>query len=167
MSTFDIASKDDLQALDNTINTVKKEIQGRFDFKDSPVVIELNKKDFTLMLDVESDMKMKQVIDILISRRMKQGIPANAFDFDKDAYPSGKVMKKEVILKNGLKQDVAKQIVKAIKDSGLKVQPSIMDTIVRVTGKKIDDLQAVKQHIKLCKETDFGVPLQFENMMQS
>jgi uncharacterized protein YajQ (UPF0234 family) len=167
MSTFDIASKDDLQALDNTINTVKKEIQGRFDFKDSPVVIELNKKDFTLMLDVESDMKMKQVIDILISRGMKQGIPANAFDFDKDAYPSGKVMKKEVILKNGLKQDVAKQIVKAIKDSGLKVQPSIMDTIVRVTGKKIDDLQAVKQHIKLCKETDFGVPLQFENMMQS
>ncbi|MGC8750902.1 YajQ family cyclic di-GMP-binding protein [Hydrotalea sp.] len=161
MPSFDIASKVDLQTLDNTINTVKKEIQGRFDFKDSPVVIDLNKKDFTLMLEVESEMKMKQVIDILISRGMKQGIPANAFDFNKDAYPSGKIMKKEVTVKNGLKQDVAKKIVKAVKDSGLKVQPSIMDTIVRVTAKKIDDLQAV---IKLCKETDFGVPLQFENM---
>ncbi len=161
MPSFDIASKVDLQLLDNTINTVKKEIQGRFDFKDSSVVIDLNKKDFTIMLEVESDMKMKQVIDILISRGMKQGIPANAFDFEKDAYPSGKVLKKEVSVKNGLKQDVAKKIVKAIKDSGIKVQAAIMDTIIRVTGKKIDDLQAV---IKLCNEQDFGVPLQYENM---
>ncbi|GHT98228.1 MAG: YajQ family cyclic di-GMP-binding protein [Hydrotalea flava] len=161
MPSFDIASKVDLQLLDNTINAVKKEIQGRFDFKDSPVIIELNKKDFTIMLEVESDMKMKQVIDILISRGMKQGISANAFDFEKDAYPSGKVIKKEVAVKNGLKQDNAKKIVKSIKDSGLKVQAAIMDTIIRVTGKKIDDLQAV---IKLCNEQDFGVPLQFENM---
>src|SRR5689334_3127887 len=103
MPSFDIASKVDLQTLDNAINTVKKEISGRFDFRDSPVVVELNKKDFVVSLEVESDMKMKQLIDVLISRAMKQGIDANAFDFEKDAYPSGKVVKKEVPVRNGLK----------------------------------------------------------------
>jgi hypothetical protein len=161
MPSFDIASKVDLQTLDNAINTVKKEIQNRFDFRDSPVNIELNKKDYIVMLEVESDMKMKQVIDVIISRSMKQGIDANAFDFDKDAYPSGKVVKKEISVKNGLKQDDAKKIVKAIKDSGLKVQAAIMDNIIRVTAKKIDDLQDV---IALCRNGNFGVPLQYENM---
>ncbi|OIR00719.1 putative nucleotide-binding protein [mine drainage metagenome] len=161
MPSFDIASKVDLQTLDNAINTVKKEIQNRFDFKDSLVNIELNKKDYTVMVEVESDMKMKQVLDVIISRSMKQGIDAAAFDFSKDAYPSGKVVKKEISVKNGLKQEDAKKIVKAIKDAGLKVQPAIMDNIIRVTGKKIDDLQEV---IALCKSGNFGLPLQFENM---
>jgi hypothetical protein len=161
MPSFDIASKVDLQTLDNAINTVKKEIQNRFDFKNSAVEIELNKKDYIVMLEVESDMKMKQVIDVIISRSMKQGIDSNAFDFSKDAYPSGKVVKKEVSVRNGLKQEDAKKIVKAIKDAGLKVQPAIMDNIIRVTGKKIDDLQ---EAIALCKTQDFGIPLQFENM---
>jgi len=161
MPSFDIASKVDLQTLDNAINTVKKEIQNRFDFRDSPVSIELNKKDYIVMVEVESDMKMKQVLDVIISRSMKQGIDANAFDFDKDAYPSGKVVKKEISVKNGLKQEDAKKIVKAIKDSGLKVQAAIMDNIIRVTAKKIDDLQDV---IALCRNGNFGVPLQYENM---
>ncbi|MDE3143617.1 MAG: YajQ family cyclic di-GMP-binding protein [Bacteroidota bacterium] len=161
MPSFDIASKVDLQTLDNAINTVKKEIQNRFDFKDSHVSIELNKKDYIVMVEVESDMKMKQVLDVIISRSMKQGIDAAAFDFSKDAYPSGKVVKKEISVKNGLKQEDAKKIVKAIKDAGLKVQPAIMDNIIRVTGKKIDDLQEV---IALCKSGNFGLPLQFENM---
>src|ERR1035437_5440820 len=161
MPSFDIASKVDLQTLDNAINTVKKEIQNRFDFKNSAVEIELNKKDYIVMLEVESDMKMKQVIDVIISRSMKQGIDSNAFDFSKDAYPSGKVVKKEVPVHNGMKQEDAKKIVKAIKDAGLKVQPAILDNIIRVTGKKIDDLQ---EAIALCKTQDFGIPLQFENM---
>ena len=106
-------------------------------------------------------MKMKQVIDILISRAIKQGIDANAFDFSKDAYQSGKFLKKEVSVTNGLKQDDAKKIVKLIKDSGLKVQVQIMDDIVRVTGKKIDDLQSV---IAACKQANLNLPLQFINM---
>src|ERR1700761_4270004 len=122
MPSFDIASKVDLQTLDNAINTVKKEIQNRFDFKDSHVTIELNKKDYMLSLEAESDMKMKQVIDVLISRGMKQGIDSNAFDFSKDAYPSGKIVKKQVSVRNGLQQEDAKKIVKMIKDSGFKVQ---------------------------------------------
>lgn len=161
MPSFDIASKVDVQTLDNAINTVKKEISNRFDFKNSPVNIELNKKDFVLNVEVESDMKMKQVIDVIISRSMKQGIDANAFDFEKDAYPSGKVIKKEIPVNNGLKQEDAKKIVKIIKDSGLKVQSQIMDDVVRVTGKKIDDLQEV---IAKLKSASIGVPLQFTNM---
>lgn len=161
MPSFDIASKVDLQTLDNAINTVKKEISNRFDFKDSPVVIDLNKKDYIVHLEVESDMKMKQVIDVLISRAMKQGIDAAAFNFDKDAYPSGKVVKKEVPVTNGLKQDDAKKVVKIIKDANLKVQAQIMDDVVRVTGKKIDDLQEV---IAKLKASNLHLPLQFVNM---
>jgi len=161
MPSFDVASKVDLQTLDNAINTVKKEIAGRFDFRDSPVSIELNKKDYVVSLEVDSDMKMKQLIDVLISRAIKQGIDGNAFDFSKDAYPSGKVVKKEVSVTNGLKQDDAKKMVKAIKDSGLKVQAAIMDDIIRVTAKKIDDLQDV---IALLNGGNFGIPLQYTNM---
>jgi cyclic-di-GMP-binding protein len=161
MPSFDISSKVDLQTLDNAINTVNKEISTRFDFKNSPVKIDLNKKDFVLHLEVESDMKMKQVIDVIISRAMKQGIEASAFNFEKDAYPSGKVVKKEVPVQNGLKQEDSKKVVKLIKDSGLKVQVAIMDDIVRVTGKKIDDLQDV---IALCRNSSLGLPLQFVNM---
>jgi len=161
MPSFDIASKVDLQTLDNAINTVKKEIINRFDFKDSHVAIDLNKKEFIVNLEVESDMKMKQVIDVIISRSIKQGIDANAYDFSKDAYPSGKVVKKEVPVRNGLKQEDAKKIVKLIKDSGVKVQAQIMEDIVRVTGKKIDDLQEV---IAKCRAANLGIPLQFGNM---
>jgi uncharacterized protein YajQ (UPF0234 family) len=161
MPSFDISSKVDLQTLDNAINTVNKEISTRFDFKNSLVKIDLNKKDFVIHLEVESDMKMKQVIDVIISRAMKQGIEASAFNFEKDAYPSGKVVKKEVPVQNGLKQEDSKKVVKLIKDSGLKVQAAIMDDIVRVTGKKIDDLQDV---IALCRNSNIGLPLQFINM---
>ena len=161
MPSFDISSKVDLQTLDNAINTVNKEISTRFDFKNSPVKIDLNKKDFIIHLEVESDMKMKQVIDVIISRAMKQGIEASAFNFEKDAYPSGKVVKKDVPVQNGLKQEDSKKIVKLIKDSGLKVQVAIMDDIVRVTGKKIDDLQEV---IAECRAGNLGIPLQFVNM---
>ncbi len=161
MPSFDIASEVDIQTLDNAINTVKKEISTRFDFRGSPVTVELNKKDYQILLEVESDMKIYQLIDVLISRAMKQGIDAGAFDFSKDAYPSGKVVKKEVGVRNGLKQDDAKKIVKMIKDGGFKVQVAIMDDIIRVTGKKIDDLQEV---IAKCRTDNFGIPLQFVNM---
>ncbi|MFY8127421.1 MAG: YajQ family cyclic di-GMP-binding protein [Chitinophagaceae bacterium] len=161
MPSFDICSKVDVQTLDNAINVVKKEIGNRFDFRGSHFEMELDKKNFVIKIEAESDMKMQQVIDVILSRGIKQGIDGNAFDFSKEAYPSGKVTKKEVTVKNGLKQDDAKKIVKAIKDSGLKVQPAIMDNIIRVTAKKIDDLQDV---IALCRNGNFGVPLQYENM---
>ena len=161
MPSFDITSKVDLQTLDNSINTVKKEIQNRFDFKDSHVVIELNKKDYLVNLEADSEMKLNQIADVIMSRSMKQGIAPEAFDFSKEPYQSGKVVKKEVTVKNGIKQEDAKKIVKAIKDKGLKVQAQIMDDVIRVTGKKIDDLQEV---IALCKSSGFDLPLQYVNM---
>ncbi len=161
MPSFDITSKVDLQTLDNAINTVKKEIMNRFDFKDSHVVIELNKKDFKVNLEADSEMKIEQITDVLISRSMKQGLAAEVYDLSKEAYPSGKVTKKEVMVRNGIKQEDAKKIVKLIKDSGMKVQASINDDIVRITGKKIDDLQEV---IQACKGWNLGIALQYENM---
>jgi cyclic-di-GMP-binding protein len=161
MPSFDIVSKVDAQALDNAVNVTKKEIINRFDFKNAHVAIDLNKKDYKLNIETDDDMKMRQLMDVLINRAHKQGIAPEAFDTSKDGYQSGKVWKKEVEVRNGLKQDDAKKIVKHIKDSGLKVQASIMDDMVRVTGKKIDDLQAVIQELR---NQDLGLPLQFENM---
>lgn len=161
MPSFDITSKVDLQTLDNAINIVKKEIENRFDFKNSPVKIELNKKDYKVDLEAESEMKLNQITDVMISRSMKQGIAAEAFDFSKEHFPSGKVVRKEVPVRNGIKQEDAKKIVKAIKDSGLKVQSQIMDDVIRITAKKIDDLQDV---IALCKGANFGLALQYVNM---
>lgn len=161
MPSFDIVSKIDPQTLDNTINTVKKEITNRFDFKDSHVVIELNKKDMLLNIEVDSDMKLRQLTDALISRSVKQGLDPLAFDLNKEAYQSGKHLKKEVEVRNGLKPEDARKIVKAIKDSGLKVQAQIMDDTIRVTAKKIDELQETIRH---CRSLNFGIPLQYTNM---
>jgi uncharacterized protein YajQ (UPF0234 family) len=161
MPSFDIVSKVDPQILDNAVNVAKKEITNRFDFKDSAVKIELDKKEMKIGLEAESDMKIKQVIDVLISRSMKQGLDPLAFDLSKEPYPSGKITKQEIPVRNGLKQEDAKKVTKLIKDSGLKVQAQIMDDLVRVTAKKIDDLQAI---IKLCNGANLGIALQFINM---
>src|SRR6266700_2890411 len=156
MPSFDIVSKVDGQALDNAVNVTTKEVTNRFDFKGSHVVINLDKKEFKINIETADDMKMRQLTDVLISRAHKQGISPEAFDLSKESFQSGKVVKKEVIVRNGLKQEDAKKIVKLIKDSGLKVQAQIMDDTVRVTGKKIDDLQEV---IQLCRSADLGLAL--------
>jgi uncharacterized protein YajQ (UPF0234 family) len=161
MPSFDIVSKVDAQALDNAVNVTTKEITNRFDFKGSHVAINLDKKEFKLSIETSDDMKMRQLIDVLVSRAHKQGIAPEAFDLSKEGTQSGKTWKKEVLVKNGLKQEDAKKIVKLIKDSGMKVQASINDDMVRVMGKKIDDLQAV---IQLCRSAELGIPLQYENM---
>ena len=161
MPSFDLVSKVDLQTLDNAINTVEKEIKNRYDFKGNHVVIDLNKKDFKLNLESESDMKINQIIDVLISKSMKQGLAAEIYDLSKEPFQSGKVVKKEIQVRNGIKQEDAKKIVKLIKDSGVKVQAAIMDDIIRITAKKIDDLQAV---IQASKGWDLGVAFQYVNM---
>ena len=161
MPSFDLVSKVDLQTLDNAINTVSKEIKNRFDFKGNHVVIDLNKKDFKLDLEADSDMKIQQITDVLISKSMKQGLAAEIYDLSKEPYPSGKIVKKEVPVRNGIKQEDAKKIVKLIKDGGFKVQAAIMDDMIRVTSKKIDDLQAV---IQASRGWDLGLAFQYVNM---
>lgn len=161
MPSFDITSKIDLQTLDNAINVVNKEVGNRYDFKGSHVQVELNKKDLLINLEVESEMQLKQLEDILLTKSMRQGIEANAFDMSKEASASGKYMRKTVPVKNGIDKETSKKIVKMIKDSGLKVQAAIMDDVIRVTAKKIDDLQSV---IQLCRTSNLDLPLQYVNM---
>ncbi len=161
MPSFDIASKVELQTLDNTVNIVKKEIDNRYDFKGTHVSFELNKKEMTIAVEVESDMKLKQVEDVLIAKAIKQGLEPKCFDLSKEANPNGKYLRKTITIKNGVDKENAKKIVKLIKESGLKVQAAIMDDIIRVTGKKIDDLQDV---IQFCRSADIEIPLQYINM---
>ncbi len=161
MPSFDISSKVDLQTLDNAVNVAKKEMDSRYDFKGTHLSVELNKKDMMINIEVDSDMQLRQVEDILLTKAMRQGLEANAFDMTKEFEASGKYIRKAIQVKNGIDRDAAKKIVKLIKDSGLKVQPAIMDDIIRVTAKKIDDLQDV---IQLCKSGGLDMPLQFVNM---
>ncbi len=161
MPTFDITSKVDLQTLDNAVNIAKKELDNRFDFKGTHVSIELNKKEMTIAIEVESDMKLQQLEDVLLTKAMRQGLESNCFDMSKEHSASGKYIRKTITIKNGIDRDNAKKIVKLIKDSGLKVQAAIMDDVIRITGKKIDDLQDV---IKLCKTSSLDLPLQYVNM---
>lgn len=161
MPSFDLVSKVDIQTLDNAVNTATKEIINRFDFKGSHVVIDLNKKDFILNLEADSDMKIRQIVDVLISKSMKQGLAAEIYDLSKEPFVSGKIVKKEIPVRNGIKQEDAKKIVKLIKDSKLKVQASIMDDMIRISGKKIDDLQAV---IQASKGWGLGIAFQYVNM---
>ncbi len=161
MPTFDIVSKVDSQALDNAINNAKKEILNRYDFNGSNTTIELDKKTNSILITTENDMRVKAIIDVIISRVMKQQIEPSSLDLSKDNYPSGNMLKKDVPVKQGIEKELAKKIVKKVKDSKLKVDASIMDDQVRISGKKIDDLQAV---ISLMRGESFEQPLQFINM---
>ena len=161
MASFDIVSKVDPQTLDNAINTVKKEIGTRYDFRDSKGSIEFDKKDNIIHVTTENDMRLQTIEDIIIQRSVKQGIDGAAFDFSKEGYQSGPMYKKDIPVRSGIDKETSKKIVKLIKDAGMKVQASIMDDQVRVTGKKIDDLQEV---IGMLRKSNLGLPLQFVNM---
>ena len=161
MPSFDISAKVDLQTLDNAINIAKKEIDNRFDFKGTHVSFELDKKEMIISIEVESEMKLQQLEDVLVTKAMRQGLDAKSFDLTKEPSGSGKYIRKKIPIKNGIDKDNAKKIVKLIKDSGLKVQAAILDDIVRVTAKKIDDLQDV---IQLCRTSNVELPLSFVNM---
>ncbi len=160
MASFDIVSEVDLQKLDNAINVAVKEITTRYDFNGSKTNVELDKKTNIINILTENDMRMKAIQDILISRMMKQGLDASSLDFGKDQQASGNMLKKEIKVKMGVDKETAKKVVKLIKDRAFKVQASIMDEQIRVTGKKLDDLQEVMAAVK---GGGFGIPFQFTN----
>ncbi len=160
MASFDIVCEVDMQKLDNSINVAVKEFSNRFDFSGSNTTLEFDKKTSVITLVTENEMRIKAVQDILISRMVKQGLDSSALDFGKEQNASGNMLKKEIKVKNGIDMESAKKIIKLIKESGLKVQASIMDEQVRVTGKKLDDLQQV---IAVVKRGNLNLPLQFTN----
>lgn len=161
MPSFDIVSKVDGQLLDNAVNVATKEILNRFDFRDSKSAIDLNKKDMIITIETENDMRLQAIEDMLMTRAVKQGIDGRSFDFSKDSVASGKIIKKTIKLKAGLEKEDSKKILKIIKDSKIKVDAAIMDDQVRVSSKKIDDLQAI---ISLLRKSELGIPMQFINM---
>lgn len=161
MPTFDIVSKVDLQLLDNAINNAKKEILNRYDFNGSKTEIDLDKKLNIIHILTESEMYIRSIEDAIITRAMKQQIDPKCFDFGKEHQASGNMLRKEVKIKEGIDKELAKQIVKKIKDSKLKVEAQIQNDQLRVTGKKIDDLQSV---IQLLRAETFEQALQFINM---
>lgn len=161
MPSFDIVNKIDVQTLDNAINAAKKDIANRYDFKGSKSEIELDKKNLQISVLTENEMRVTAIEDTIRSRMIKQQINPLALDFGKEQYASGNMIKKDIKVKQGIDKETAKKIVKHIKDLRLKVEAQIMDDQLRVSGKKIDELQAA---ISSVRAANFEVPLQFVNM---
>jgi uncharacterized protein YajQ (UPF0234 family) len=158
--SFDAVSEVDLQEVDNAVNQAMKEISQRYDFKGSISKIELKKAVKELELVADNESRLTAVVDILRSKLIKRNISPKAMDFQKlEAAFSGTVNQKVKII-SGMPMESAKEIVKLIKDSKLKVQVSIVDEKVRVSGKAKDDLQAAMQMIRAA---DLKVAVQFNN----
>ena len=158
MPSFDITSEVNKVELKNAIDQANKEIQTRFDFKGSDARIE--QAELVLTLYADDDFKLKQVTDVFTGKLAKRGVDVRVLDPKPLEKIGGNKVKQAVNVKNGIEQEKAKQIVKLVKDSKLKVQASIQGTAVRVSGTKKDDLQEV---IQLIKKSVADIPLQFGN----
>ncbi len=160
MSSFDVVSKVDVQEVDNAVNQTKAELKNRYDFKGSKCELAWDKKE-EIVVTGDSDGRLKALVDMLEARLVKRGIPLKSLDFKDVADVSGDLKKQVIIVTQGIPTDKAKSIVKMIKGLKLKVQAQIQDDQIRVTGKKLDDLQSVIQDLK---SRDLDVALQFINM---
>lgn len=161
MPSFDIVNKVDLQEVDNALNNTRKMTQTRYDFRGSKTEIELNRKDSKISILTEDSMKMKAIESELIANLVKRKVDAKSVKFGEPERAAGDMVKLDAEILAGIDKETARKIVKMIKETKMKVQAAIQEDQVRVTGKKIDDLQSV---IALLKEKDLGVPLQYINM---
>ena len=159
-NSFDVVSEIVMPEVNNAIQQAMKEIITRYDLKDSKSDIELVEKDKKLILTSADDYKLKAVTEILQSKLVKRGVPLKNFTYGVVQSASGSSVKQEVTLQQGIPIEKAKDVVKKIKDSKLKVQASIQGEVVRVAGKDRDSLQ---QAIALLKGSDFGIDIQFTN----
>jgi uncharacterized protein YajQ (UPF0234 family) len=144
----------------NSIQQAQKEIQQRYDLKDSHSSIELNEKEGKMVLASKDEFKLKAVVDILESKLVKRKVPLKNLSFGTVTPAAGSTVRQEVTLQQGIPTEKAREIVKAIKDAKLKVQASINGDFVRVSGRDRDTLQ---QAIQLLKAADFGLDMQFTN----
>jgi len=158
--SFDIVSKVDLQEVSNAVQQAMKEIGQRFDFKGSKSNIELDKGKNQITLIGDDEYKLKAVTDILQSKLVKRGVSLKALSYSKVEPASGGTVRQSVTLQQGIPSEKAKDIVRIIKDTKLKVQSQIQQDQVRVVAKKIDDLQSI---IKILKEKDLGIHVEFVN----
>jgi cyclic-di-GMP-binding protein len=159
-SSFDIASKVDMQEVVNGIDIAMREIINRYDFKDSNTTIDLNKEDRKITINSLDDYKVNASWDILQNKLAKRNVPLKAMKAGEPTTSGLNKTHMEIIIQDGIPQEKAKEIVKAIKDLKIRVQASIQKDVIRVSGPKKDDLQAVMAALR---EKDFGVDMQFTN----
>ena len=159
-SSFDIVSKVDLQNLDNAVNNAMKEIKNRYDLKNTSSSIELNKTEQTINLMADADFQMDQITEVLYQKMVKVGIEIKAIKSKGREKAAGDKVREVFTPINGIEQEIAKKIVKDIKDAKLKVQTTIQGDQLRVSGKSRDDLQTV---ISTVRGKDYGIALQFGN----
>ena len=158
MPSFDVVSKTDVYEVDNALDGVRREIGQRFDFKGAKCSIERAENIVTILAD--DDLKLKQMHELLRVHLTRRKLDAGALEFGKVEKAAGNSVRQEVTVRQGVDKELAKRIVKAVKDSKSKVQVAIQGDELRVNGKKIDDLQAT---IRLIKDLNIEQPLQYIN----
>ncbi len=159
-NSFDVVSKIDLPEVSNAIQQAMKEIHTRYDLKDSKSAIELNEKDHKILLASQDEYKLKAINEVLEGKLVKRKVPLKGLTYGPLIPSAGSSVKQEVSLQQGIPIEKAREIVRKIKDSKLKVQASIQGDLVRVSGRDRDTLQSV---IKLLNDHDFGIDMQFTN----
>ncbi|HJT86743.1 MAG TPA: YajQ family cyclic di-GMP-binding protein [Bryobacteraceae bacterium] len=159
-NSFDVVSKIELPEVLNAVQQALKEIHTRFDLKDSHSNIELNEKDNKILLASQDEFKLKSVVDLLESKLVRRKVPLKGLNYGQIIPAAGSTVRQEITLQQGIPIEKAREIVKKIKDSKLKVQASIQGDFVRVSGRDRDTLQSV---IKLLRDSDFGIDMQFTN----
>jgi len=161
MPSFDIVNQVNAQEVDNAVNNTLKEVSTRYDFRGLHTELNFDRQENKIHIQAAESMKLQAVREMLIKHFVKRGLKPQVLEFGKTEGSSSGSVKVTAVIKEGIDREIAKKIVKAIKDTKLKVQPAIQEDQVRVSGKKIDDLQEV---IQLLKSKDFGIPLQFINL---
>ncbi|CAM3759820.1 YajQ family cyclic di-GMP-binding protein [Parendozoicomonas haliclonae] len=157
MPSFDIVSEVDMHELTNAVDQASRELTTRYDFRGVDASFDHKKENITMT--AEADFQLKQMLEMLQGKMVSRKIDIKCMEV-KDHYASGKQVKQEVVIKQGIDKEQAKKIVKLIKDSKMKVQAAIQGDQVRVTGKKRDDLQDA---IAAIREAKLEVPVQFDN----
>ncbi len=157
-NSFDVACKIDMQEVTNALDQARREIETRYDLKGSKNEVTLEKTDITIT--AADDMKLKAVVDILQSRLHKRGVPLKALTYGTVEQASGGALRQKIALQQGIPIEKAKEIVRMIKDSKVRVQAAIQEDHVRVSGKNRDDLQKI---IAMLRDKDLGIALQFTN----
>lgn len=163
MPSFDIVCRVDLQEVDNAVNITQKAILSRYDFRQSKTEIALDKKEKKISVITEDDMKLRAVQDVLIENLAKRKIDRRSLDAKAPQPAAHGMIRREIAIKEGVDSETARAIVKMIKERKLKVQAAIQENQVRVSGKKIDDLQEV---IQMLRSSALPIPLQFVNLQR-
>jgi uncharacterized protein YajQ (UPF0234 family) len=161
MPSFDIVSSFNIQEIDNAVNMVIRDIANRYDFRGSKTSVTLDKGDKSITILADNTMQLAAVVDMLKSRAIARSVSLKVFEFHEEEAAAGTSLRQKVSLKEGIDRDRAKKINKMIKDKKFKVQPQIQGDQLRVTAKKIDDLQSV---ISMLKGENLDIELQFINM---